>query len=176
MASEKVYPGIISETIRAALVKQKGLGPSTSTTPGGGPGAQESFDLQLQGLQTISEVQQDYAKKVDSIAKLLESGALNIENADAVLQEKLDMVAVQPGMYAPAAPPNQWYQTADALGNMGLMVGLSAGYRGSKGASGKGGGGLSISQRIDKFMSLNKSGPLFNLAKYNYAQLHLLLG
>ncbi|OOQ87366.1 hypothetical protein PEBR_17194 [Penicillium brasilianum] len=176
MASEKVYPGIISETIRAALVKQKDLGPSTSTTPGGGPGAQESFDLQLQGLQTISEVQQDYAKKVDSIAKLLESGALNIENAEAVLREKLDMVAIQPGMYAPAAPPNQWYQTADALGNMGLMVGLSAGYRGSKGAFAKGGGGLGISQRIDKFMSLNKSGPLFNLAKYNYAQLRLLLG
>ncbi|CEL10396.1 hypothetical protein ASPCAL13516 [Aspergillus calidoustus] len=140
MSTEKVYAGIISETIRATLVKQRGLGPSTSTTPGGGPRDQESFDLQLQGLQTASEVQQYYAKSIDTIAKLLESGTLNLQNADTVLREKLNMVAVQPGVYAPAALPNEWFQTADALGNMGMMVGLAAGYRGGKGGK-KGSGG-----------------------------------
>ncbi|KAL3465030.1 hypothetical protein BJX64DRAFT_285897 [Aspergillus heterothallicus] len=141
MATERVYAGIISETIRATLVKQRGLGSSTSTTPGGGPRDQESFNLQLQGLQTASEVQQYYVKTIDSIAKLLESGTLNLQNADTVLRDKLNMVAVQPGVYAPAALPNEWFQTADALGNMGMMVGLAAGYRGGKGGK-KGSGGF----------------------------------
>lgn len=132
IASDKVFEGIASESIRATLVQARGLGPSTSTTPGSGL---ESFRLQLDGLRVAEAMRTDYLHRYDVIAKLAASGELSLQNADKVLREKVDLVAVKPGMYAPAATPNEWDETANVLANMGMMIGLAGAIQGKTGVN-----------------------------------------